>query len=55
MNDPMFQRIRAACCNEHGLANGVSFRSDPKVLDDYAARIVLTVLKLKRENPKAAA
>jgi hypothetical protein len=49
-----YLRIRAACCSEHGLASGVSFRNDPRLLDEHAAAITQTVLKAKAKKKAAA-
>jgi hypothetical protein len=49
-----YLRIRAACCSEHGLASGVSFRNDPRLLDEHAASITQTVLKAKKKAKRAA-
>jgi hypothetical protein len=49
-----YRRVRAACCSDHGLASGVSFRNDPRLLDEHAAAITQTVLKAKAKKKAAA-
>jgi hypothetical protein len=52
--DKTYQRIRAACCDQHGLASGISFRNDPQILDEHAAQITAVVLKARRKRREAA-
>lgn len=52
MSAAVYERIRAACCDEHGLATGVSFRDDPVILDLYAQNITAVVLKARREQER---
>lgn len=55
-SDPVYQRIRAACCSEHGLGARAGIpRNAPEALDEHAAQIVAVVVKAKRDNPRRAA
>ena len=47
MTDPLFVRIRAACCEEHGLGD------DEHALDNHAAHICSIVLKAKKKRRAA--
>ena len=49
MTDPMFLRIRAACCEEHGLGK------DPHALDNHAAHVCSVVWKAKRSKKRKVA
>ena len=46
VTDPTYLRIRAACCEEHGL-------KDKQALDDHAAHITSIVLKAKKKRRAA--
>lgn len=52
MKDLTYQRIRAACCDQHGLGKGTTFRNDPRELDEHAAQITAVVLKARRDAAK---
>lgn len=55
MKNQTYLRIRAACCEDHGLATGVSFRNDPALLDEHAAYVTSLVLKAKSKPKKKVA
>jgi hypothetical protein len=48
-----YERIRAACCEEHGLGQGITFRNDPRMLDEHAhyiEKLVIGGSEVAREN-----
>jgi hypothetical protein len=49
----VYERIRANCCEIHGLGARAGIpRNDPEALDRHAAAIAAEVIKAKVENPR---